>query len=244
MNLLNTDCLDFMKGCKDQQFDMCITSPPYNMNLRVNSKGDGYCSRQIVKEISTKYTNYHDNLSMADYEQFLTDVISELIRICGITFFNIQMITGNKPALFRIIGKFADQIKEVIIWDKCKGQPAIGEGVMNSRYEFILVFGDRPITRAFSGALFDRGTLDNLWPINPSQSADKSHSASFPIELVETILYSFKANTLFDPFMGTGTTAIAAHYHDIEFTGCEIDEDYHKSAVERIERDTAQISLL
>jgi len=242
IELLNMDCMEYMKGLEDNTFDVCITSPPYNMNLRVNGKGDGYCSRQIVKELSSKYANFHDNLPMAEYEKFLINTVSEINRVSGLTFFNIQMITGNKPALFRFMGHFADQIKELIVWDKCKAQPAIGKGVLNSGYELIVVMGGKPITRAFELPLFKRGTLDNLWRIRAKKSSNSSHSASFPLALAETICKNFGRNQMrfFDPFMGTGTTAIASHNSGLDFVGCEIDKDYYKDARARFDLETSQ----
>jgi site-specific DNA-methyltransferase (adenine-specific) len=104
IELHNCDCMEYMAGLEDNAFDICVTSPPYNMNLRVNSKGDGYCSRQIVKELSSKYNGFDDNLPMAEYEHFLIRTMAEMLRVSGLVFFNIQMITGNKPALFRFMG--------------------------------------------------------------------------------------------------------------------------------------------
>lgn len=245
VELLNIDCMEYMKGLEDNSFDLCITSPPYNMNLRVNHRGDGYCSRQIVKEISTKYENYHDNLPMDEYENFLNNVASELVRVSELTFFNIQMVTGNKPALFRFLGNHADNIKEVIIWDKARAQPSISEGVLNSRFEFIIVLGANPIARAFPVPVFEKGTVDNVWQIPVENSHNKAHRAAFPEYLVNHILKNFsKPNqSLFDPFLGTGTTAISAHYNNLSFTGCELDEDYYKAACERFDQQTRQESL-
>lgn len=245
VEILNIDCMEYMKGLEDDTFDICITSPPYNMNLRVNGRGDGYCSRQIVKELSTKYASFDDNLPMAEYEKFLIDTASEINRVSKLTFFNIQMITGNKPALFRFIGHFSEQIKELIVWDKCKAQPAICEGVLNSGYELIVVMGDKPITRAFQSPQFERGRLDNIWRIPSKKSSDSTHGAAFPLSLAETICKNFGFNgaSLFDPFLGTGTSAIAAHYSGFDFVGCELDEDYYKAAKERFNNETKQVSL-
>ena len=245
IEILNIDCMTYMKGLEDNAFDLCLTSPPYNMNLRVNAKGNGYCSRQITKELSSKYSGFDDNLSMAEYESFLINTMKEILRVSGLVFFNIQMITGNKPALFRFMGHFADQIKELIVWDKCKAQPAIGEGVINSGYELIIVLGDKPITRAFQNPNFKRGCLDNVWRIPAGKSSDKNHRAAFPLLLAETILKNFGVNgsKVFDPFLGTGTSAIAAHYGGFDFVGCELDEDYYKAASTRFDRETAQIDI-
>ena len=99
------------------------------------------------------------------------------------------------------------------MWDKKVGQPAIGEQVMNRRTELILVFeNDYPISRQFRTAPFKRGTLDDIWQITRDRSKTEKHGAVFPIKLVQTILESFskKGDIVYDPFMGTGTTAFVA----------------------------------
>ena len=241
VNLVNFDCVEYMRGLPDKAFGMSITSPPYNMNLRINGKGDGYCSRQIVKEISTKYDGYDDNLPMAEYEEFLFQVITELLRVSEIVFFNIQMITGNKPALFRLMGRFAEQIKEVIIWDKVRSQPAMRDGCLNSGFEFILVLGDNPISRRFEGAPMQRGTLSNLWAVSPKRSPIKGHGATFPVELCDKIISSFyRGGDIFDPFLGSGSTGVSAAKAGIGFSGCEINPDYLEFARERIFNEAQQ----
>ena len=137
INLFNGDCLEVMKSIPDNSVDLVLTSPPYNMNLRI--KNGKYCSRQIVKEISTKYENFDDNLPMDEYFEFNKNVLNECLRISDLVFFNVQILTGNKPALFKLMGEFHDKIKELIVWDKLNAQPAIGKNVMNSQFEILLV---------------------------------------------------------------------------------------------------------
>jgi len=246
IEMLNVNCMDYMKGLPDNTFDICITSPPYNMNLRVNGKGDGYCSRQVVKEVSTKYENFADNLPMVDYQKFLSEFIRESNRICRITFLNIQQITGNKPALFSAIGENASILKETIVWDKTRSQPSIAKNVLNSQFEFIFVFGDNPITRQFTQANFNRGTESNVFRIPPTRSHDKNHRAGFPVELPSKILslVGKPESIVFDPFAGTGTTGIAAMNYGCDFVGCELDESYYNSAVSRIADAKIQMPLL
>jgi len=242
VELLNWDCMSYMATLEDNAFDLCITSPPYNMNLRVNQKGDGYCSRQVVKEISTKYQNYSDNLPMLEYQQFIESCIKELCRVSKVVFFNIQMITGNKPALFTAIGNLAPLLKETIIWDKCVAQPAINDGVLNSQFEFIFVFGGNPIARRFENRNFSRGSESNIWKIPSNKTQTATHGAGFPLAIPEKILNLFAKNgcKVFDPFLGTGTSAIAAHYAGFDFVGCELDEDYYKAACKRFDAETRQ----
>ena len=63
--IFNESCLETLKKLEDNSIDLVVTSPPYNMNLRI--RNGVYCSRQIVKEISTKYTHFDDNLPIDEY---------------------------------------------------------------------------------------------------------------------------------------------------------------------------------
>ena len=235
MNLINDDCLQAMKNMACNSVDMVLTSPPYNMNLRI--RNGKYCSRQIVKEISTKYKNFDDNLPMDDYYQFNKSVLSECLRVSGRVFYNVQILTGNKPALFRLMGDFHDKIKELIIWDKVNAQPAIGRGVMNSRFEILLVLqNSTPESRSFSSAQFERGTLQNLWQIKRGKKVNKNHGATFPVELAHKVIVNFSAagDTILDPFMGSGTTGVACIESGREFIGIELDTDYFNDAKNRL----------
>lgn len=234
-NLMNGDCLEMLKLIPDNSVGLVLTSPPYNMNLRI--RNGKYCSRQIVKEISTKYQNYDDNLPMEEYFQFNKRVIDELLRVSDLVFYNVQFLTGNKPALFRIIGEYADKIKEFIVWDKVNSQPAIGEGVLNSRFEVVLVLqNSAPESRKFETAQFGRGTLENLWQIKRGKKVNANHGAVFPLELAQKIVENFSepGQVILDPFMGTGTTGVAAIQSGRCFTGIELDADYFADASARI----------
>lgn len=230
--LYNDDCLTLMTHMEQDSVDLVLTSPPYNMNLRI--RNGKYCSRQIVKEISTKYKNFDDNLTMTEYYEFNKKVIEQLLRICsGPVFYNVQFLTGNKPALFKLVGEFSRQLKEFIIWDKVNAQPAIGEGVLNSQFEVLLVFDSKnAISRKFDDAQFARGTLSNLWNIKRGKKKHKDHGAVFPHELAEKVIsnFSMENSTVFDPFMGTGTTGEICNELNRNFIGCEIDQDYHDYA--------------
>ena len=71
------------------------------------------------------------------------------------------------------------------------------------------------------------------------------HPCQKPVQLYEWILtnYAEKGQKILDTHLGSGSSAIAAHYYGVDFVGCEIDEDYFKSAKERIERETKQVDL-
>ena len=234
--IYNEDCLTTLKKMKDDSVDLVITSPPYNMNLRI--RNGIYCSRQIVKEISTKYENFSDNLPINEYNEFHSEVLKELIRVSDIVFYNIQIVTGSKRSIFKMIGDFADNLKEIVVWDKGYGQPAMQTQVLNRRTELILIFEkDYPISRQFRlKGKFKRGTLDDLWEIPRPKKKNKSHGAVFPEKLVSTILENFseQGDIIYDPFMGTGTTAVVSKMMGRNFIGSEISTEYIRISEQRL----------
>jgi len=235
VTLMQGDCLERMKEIESGSVDMVLTSPPYNMNLRI--RNGRYCSRQIVKELSTKYTNFPDNLPMKEYFEFNRKVINECLRVSDLVFYNVQFLTGNKPALFKLLGEFNEKVKEFIIWDKGNAQPAIGKGVMNSQFEVLIVLqNSKPESRAFQTAQFDRGTLSNVFAIKRGKKVEKTHGATFPQTLAEKVISCFSASgsTILDPFMGSGTTILAAQNLNRNGIGIELDEGYFKIAQERV----------
>jgi len=232
--IYNESCIDTLKRMEDNTVDLVITSPPYNMNLRI--RNGEYTSRQIVKEFSTKYDNeFKDNIPIEKYNEFHSSVLRELLRVSPLVFYNIQLVTGSKRSLFKMIGEFSEYLKEMIVWDKLKAQPAMQKGVMNSRYEFILVFDKNDaISRMFSNPKFERGTLDNLWELGSEKKS--KHKASFPVSLVEKILTNFTEENqiVYDPFMGSGSTAVACQNLNRKYIGSEISKDYIEIAQERL----------
>ena len=224
-----------MARMPDNFVDLVFTSPPYNMNLRI--RNGKYCSRQIVKEFSTKYTGFDDNLPIDDFYRLHSKILDELLRVSKIVFYNIQIVTGSKLAFFKMIGDKADKLKDIIVWDKTHGQPAMQASVLNRRTELILVFEkENAMSRKFSQSTFSRGTLDDIWQISRGKKVNKNHGATFPIELANKVVSNFSVagNIIYDPFMGSGTTALAAKMHNCNYIGSEISKEYYDFAVDRL----------
>ena len=235
--IYNESCLDTLKKIPNNFVDVVITSPPYNMNLRIR-KGE-YCSRQIVKEISTKYEGFADNLPIEEYNKFHSDVLKELLRVSNLVFYNVQIVTGSKRSIFKMIGDFSKNLKDIIIWDKGYAEPAIQEQVLNRQSELILVFEkDYPISRQFRSAVFKRGTLGDVWKIGRDRKKERgqNHGAVFPEELIKTIIENFskKNDVIYDPFLGTGTTAVVAKKLGRKYLGSELLKSYYKISQKRL----------
>jgi len=226
-----------MKRMPNDFVDLVVTSPPYNMNLRIR-KGK-YCSREIVKGISTKYEDFADNMPIDQFYEFHKEVLTELLRVSNLVFYNIQIVTGSKRAFFQLIGDFSENLKEIIVWDKGHGVPAMKEQVLNRRSELLLVFEkDYPISRQFRTATFERGTLDDVWVIQRERRKNATrHGATFPDKLVEVIVNNFSkaGDVVYDPFLGTGTTAYVASKLGRTYMGSEISQEYAAIALKRLQ---------
>jgi len=225
--IYNESCLETLKRIPDNFIDLVVTSPPYNMNLRI--RNGKYCSRQVVKEFSTKYEGFDDNMPIEEFYAFHLQVLKELLRTSSIIFYNIQVVTGSKRAFFKIIGELSDYLKDIIVWDKGYAQPAMAQRVLNRRTELILVFdSNNAISRQFEKANFQRGTLDDIWEIKRGKKVVDSHSAVFPEMLVKTIVENFsnENDLIYDPFMGTGTTAFVAKTLNRNYIGSELTKSY------------------
>ena len=236
-HIYNEDCLTTMSHLPDNAVDVVITSPPYNMNLRI--RNGRYTSRQIVKELSTKYDGFDDNLPIEEYYELHRSILQEVLRTSKLVFYNISIVSGSKRAWFKLIGEFADDLKEVIVWDKGHGQPSIQQQVLNRRTELLLVFDkENAISRQFKQGQFERGTLEDVWQIKRGKkiAGDVYHGATFPEELVEIILTNFtkEQDVVYDPFLGTGTTCAVAYQMNRQYLGSEINNNYYEISLQRI----------
>ena len=233
------DCLELMGEIPDGSVDMCLTSPPYNINLRVHY-GKYHTSEIKENKSSVKYINYLDNLSMDEYFNFNKRVLTECLRVSGVVFYNIQFLTGNKPALFKLIGEFSQQIKEFIIWDKVNAEPAMGKNILNSQFEVILVLEKNyPQSRQFNIANFKRGCETNLWKIKRGKKPTKIHGAVFPVALASKIikLFTNEGDTILDPFSGSGTTGVACKRWNRNFILIEKEPEYCDIARRRLDAE-------
>jgi len=238
--IYNECCLKTLKRFPDNSINCVITSPPYNMNLRI--RNGKYCSRQITEEFSNKYEYFSDNLNIEEYNKFHTNVLKNLLRVSNLIFYNIQIVTGSKKSIFKMIGDFSEFLKDVVIWDKGSCEPSIGEGIINKRTELILIFTKKnSISRKFETAKFERGFLNDIWNIPVNKIKTEKHKAVFPKKLVKKILENFtlENDIIYDPFMGTGTTGIVAKNMNRKYVGSEICKEYVEIANKKIKEQTA-----
>lgn len=233
----NTDCLEGLKQMPNNSVDITITSPPYNL-------GKSYRGGELIK----MYEGYEDELPQEEYKKFISQVITELIRTTKhYVFFNFQILTNNKLAYLEILGNFKENIKDIIIWHKKQWEPSIQPHCLSSAFEFIVIFAKKELCekRSFERAFFNNrisgeqtcnvihGDSASFKELNSSQGSNK---AVFPQYLARWFIEKFtqKGDTVLDPFMGSGTTAIVCQQLQRNYIGFEINKDYCNVANKRL----------
>jgi site-specific DNA-methyltransferase (adenine-specific)/modification methylase len=238
------DCLDILPLIPDNSVDLVLTSPPYNMRTRI--RNGQYTKREKSEHFSKKYKYFGDDLHIDDFYKTHKSCIDILLNKTKLLVYNFQIVTGSKEAFFKLIGYLNKNIKDIVIWDKGYGQPAMHEKVLNSAYEMLLLIEPGGIVgRVIKKATFKRGTMNNILRINEKDKITNEHGAVFPVRLAESIMFNFSiaSDLILDPFFGSGTTGVACEKLNRKYIGIEISEKYCEIAKKRISQEANQLKL-
>lgn len=236
---------EFMSEIPDGSVHLMITSPPYNASK-----------------------DYDEDLTLPEYLDFLRKVFTETFRVLvpgGRACINLANL-GRKPYI-PLTSHIALLMQEIgfimrgeIIWDKGASSTSstawgswqsASNPILRDVHEYILIFskGDykRHLTKKEKTEKLSTISRDEfldwtktIWQMNAESARRVGHPAPFPLELPHRLLqlYSFETDVVLDPFMGSGTTALAALRSGRKFVGYEIVEEYVALAQKRI---TAQM---
>lgn len=224
------NCLETMARVPPNFFDYTITSPPYNLGKSFRGE---------------LYKNYKDDMLFTDYYKWNILIIDELLRVVkNDIFYNIQMLSKNKMAVLRLFGHYYNKIKDIIIWVKNNPVPASTKGVMTTKFEFIFIFNKKcGDNRVFDNTDIN-GNFHNVITGNVASKDyfTKDHFAIFPEYLPRTIIQRWgkEGDIWYDPFMGSGTTAIACIKEKRQWVGSEIESKYVDKANLRIKNEYGQ----
>jgi site-specific DNA-methyltransferase (adenine-specific) len=233
------DVLSELKNIPDHSVDLVLTSPPYNLkNSSGNGMKDGRGSKWEAAQLRDGYGNHSDNMPHEKYVQWQIDCLNQMMRCVkedGAIFYNHKWRVQNGLIQDRkdIVSSFP--VRQIIIWQR-SGGINFNRGYFVPTYEVIYLIAKKGFKLA-KGA----NSHGDVWKIN--QSRGVNHPAPFPVELAERIISSTSAQTVLDPFMGSGTTAIAAKKLSRSYIGIEVSRDYIDYAEKRIEVESQQLTF-
>lgn len=222
----STKIEDVEKLMNGQKADIAFTSPPYNVGTSGALSGNKHLG-------DNKYGSYRDD--NPDYLNLLNQTTNNQLSLSKYVFINIQHLSGNRTELIDWLHTHRDTFADVMIWNKENAPPAMAEKVMNSAFEYIYVFSNKP-TRAI-GTRFFRGNVSNVYTAPPQRSNEFSevHAATFPLHLPSYIVNTFSNpdEIILDLFGGSGSTLIACEQTNRTCFMCELDCKYIDVIIKR-----------
>lgn len=225
------DCLATMKSMPSESIDLVVTSPPYNLkNSTGNGMKDGRGGKWSNASLINGYSHHDDCMPHEEYAAWQRDCLAEMFRLIkndGAIFYNHKwrVQAGLLQDRQDIVSGFP--VRQIIIWRR-KGGINFNKGYFLPTYEVIYLICKPDFVLA-KGA----NSHGDIWEF--TQEMKNEHPAPFPVALIERIISSTNANLILDPFMGSGTTAIAAKKLGRSFVGIEISPEYIDLAKRRMD---------
>lgn len=224
-NIFHMDCLQGMADLPDKSVDCIITDPPYEFDTR----GVGFHKkRDYYDEIADK------GLSKGIDEPFLR----EMERVMKAT--NIYLFC-NKNQLRMYFDFYKDRNCDLLVWHKTNPIPVVNNKYL-SDVEYIFFARDKGV-RLYG----EYATLSKVYTsqVNKKDLELYGHPTIKPLPLVQRLVCNStqEGDLVLDPFLGSGTTAVACHISHRHYIGFENNRVYYEKAQERLNAEKLQLKL-
>ncbi len=205
------DCLEFMKQVPDNYFDLVLTDPPYGINI-----GSMNYTNNIVGGVTTR-NDYSNHNKQWDANIPSIEIFNEIKRVS-----KHQIIFGGN-----YFTEILDPTSSWLIWDKR----------VEDKYSNDFADCEMAWTSYKKPAKIYRFLYSGMIQQDMRNKDDRFHPTQKPSELFKNILrdYTESEFKVFDPFIGSGTTAVACKSLGLDWCGCELEADYVLIANKRLE---------
>lgn len=228
--IYQSDCVEFMKGSGGGFCDMIVTSPPYNFG-GFNRNGR-----------ARSYDTYSDDMPDEDYRKWIGNVLA----MCAYSLKDKGTLYWNHKGQWRdhvymhpfwVIDACPLPLRQHVVW-KYPSSPDVAKNKFYPRHEEIFVF-----TKGEAYFNEDMARWGDVWDITHMQ--ENKHPAPFPMQLARMAISAScpEGGVVYDPFMGSGTTALAAIEEHRDWIGTEISPNYINYANGRIGIKESQYTL-
>lgn len=208
------DCLEYMRTMADKSVDAVITDPPYD-------------------EMTHSGAILRKNIDF-DPLNNLHEIVSEFLRLStgwSISFCSLEMLGDYKNAS-------GESWIRAGVWDRVVNMPQVSGDRPAQSCEGIAIMHNKGIKK------WNGGGKAAIWRYQVER-CHKNHPTQKPLSMIKHIIGQFSniGDTIFDPFMGSGTTGVACVQTGRNFIGCEIDPGYFAIAEKRIKDAQQQMRL-
>lgn len=216
------DCLDLMKKIPDNSIDLIVTDPPYKTITGGDSDGKNSERPKGMLSGNRKLFAHQNNIKISDW-------IPELYRIAknkSHIYIFTNSLNLNEILTTSINNGF--KLHNILVWEKNNCTPS---QFYMKNCEYVLF-----LRKGKAKWINDIGGSKTVHKFN-NVIGNKNHPTEKPIDLLQFYIAnsSNEGETVFDPFMGSGSTGVAAKNLNRNFYGIELDEHYYEIAKNRIE---------
>lgn len=261
-NIYQGDSLELLKQLPDNSVDLVITSPPYaDLKVYIDNPGilaDNYvewflpiCNEicRVIKPTGSFILNINDKVEDGFRHPYVFDLISQIHKRTELKMF--ERLFWNKLKSLPNRSRFGDRVEYLFWFAKEKGFKFNLDEMRTEYSEKSIKRMKKPLKKRFARTEGDSDLEYKDWAPNPkgalpttlvnisseSKKIADTHVAVYPVELVK---YFIKGSTnesdvVLDPFMGTGTTGVAAKQLGRNYIGFDLQQDYIDVANKRIE---------
>ena len=222
--LLCGDCLEVMKELPEKSVDAIITDPPFGIGFRYGSEKE----------------KFDDPESYWSWFQPIYSAMLKKLKPGGF------VAIWQAQLYFRYFWSwFGDQIH---IYAACKNFVQLRKTPINYAYDPIVMFykeGSKPLRPKHPKRNVDFFVANTAKWVTNTKAIERKHPCPRPIDQVEVIVENFTIfnGIVLDPFLGSGTTAVACEKLNRKWIGIEIEEKYCKITKERIRKVINQKKL-
>ena len=250
----NGDCLEFMKNYSGD-INLVLTSPPYNMTKRPGGNAD-----------SGRYDEYNDWKEANEYLNWSVDLFNafdDSLVNNGVVLYNFSYSIENPTFPYQLVAEIASRtnfvLADTIIWKKKSSIPyPASPNRLQRIFEFVFVFvRDEELTTFTTNKKVSKVSqtgqkyyypVSNFIEAKNNDGATKEiNQATFSTEFVTQLLQTYakpkESFVVFDPFMGTGTTAKGCIEYGCSYIGTEISKTQCEYAENRIKESLNRITL-
>ena len=253
--IFNEDCLDLMERLPLHFVDTVMTSPPYNTS-RPGSALDKACA-------NIRYDDYDDSKTEEEYIFWTLKIFKAfdlILKENGNVLYNMSYSSENTTLIWNVIAAIQQKTKfkvaDCIVWKKPSTSPnSCSPNKLTRICEFVFVFCREEEIDTFymnkgisstrkTGQIAYKNIFNYVTAPNNDGPCD-IHKATYSTELCAKLMsmYTPSGGVVFDPFMGTGTTALACIRYGFHYVGAEISKRYCEYADKRLSLEMKQLKL-
>lgn len=226
------DCRDILPTVG--AVDLVITDPPYSSGARTDSERQVRGSMLRSMEDADWFS--HDAMTTWGFNWFIRSVFTDLRqRLPEGAHAYIFIDWRQTPNVYGMLEACGYRVNQCLVWDKRH----FGMGAYWRNQHENVVFASNGMPKEMR----DHGMGSVLLCPTVSSSA-RVHPTEKPVDLLVSIIDAVPGDLIFDPFMGSGSTGVAAVKCGRKFVGCEINPHHFETACRRIEQAQRQGDML